>query len=177
MNVRIFMAISPNGYIARKDGAEDWLSPENWNDFVAQASEARNFIIGRETYEMVKQTYSSYMFDDVPAERKIIVTRNADYEAPDSYTIAHNPQEALALLEGYDTALITGGGILNAEFLKQKLVNELCLNIQPYVIGSGRSLFADGTYETFLELQDIKRFDDGRVQLWYKILNKTNEST
>lgn len=55
MKVTLFMAMSLNGIIARKNGDEDFLSSNNWNSFSELVKTFKNFIIGRKTFEAVKK--------------------------------------------------------------------------------------------------------------------------
>jgi dihydrofolate reductase len=99
MKVILSMAVSLNGMVAREDGQEDWLPSEGWDEFLADVEKFRNFIMGRETYELVQALYPDHNFDDVSIDAKIIVTRNDHYSAPETYKVVHTPQEALALLK------------------------------------------------------------------------------
>ncbi len=68
MNVILDMVISPNGFIARENGDEDWLPSEGWDDFVAEAKQYDNIVMGRETYEQVTEKYKDKNFDDVDVQ-------------------------------------------------------------------------------------------------------------
>ncbi|HSX31261.1 MAG TPA: dihydrofolate reductase family protein [Candidatus Saccharimonadales bacterium] len=175
MKVRMFMALSPNGYAARENGSEDWVSGANWPIFSGMAHEADNLVIGRETYELIKSLYGDDMdLDDVPAQHKIIVTRNEAYECPLGYTVCHNPQAAVDYLagKGVKTTFLTGGGKLNASFLEAKLVDEIVLVVEPHIIGTGRPAMAPGNYELSLQLKSTTQLDGERVQLEYKVKRK-----
>lgn len=165
------MVISPNGFIAREDGNEDWLPAEGWDEFVTEATAHNNIIMGRETYEQVTARYKNYNFDSVPVTHKIIVTRQDTFTAPDGYIVAHSPEEALTYLRKakVKTAFLIGGGVLNAEFVKQKLVTHIQVTVTPYIIGKGRSFLAPGDYELGLTLVTMKRLSIGRVKLTYKV--------
>lgn len=171
MKVLLDMVISPNGFIAREDGNEDWLPAEGWDEFVAEATEYDNVIMGRETYEQVTARYQDYNFDSVPVTHKIIVTRQDTFVAPDSYTVVHSPEEALAYLKKakVKNAFLIGGGVLNAEFVKRNLVTHIQVTVTPYIIGKGRSFLAPGDYELGLTLVNVKRLSIRRVKLTYKV--------
>jgi len=55
MKVILFMAMSVNGCIARKNGDEDFLSHKNWEAFCNLAKECGCFIVGRKTFEAVQK--------------------------------------------------------------------------------------------------------------------------
>ncbi len=171
MKIHCDMVISPNGYISRLDGTEDWLAEANWDDFLVKAKRFGNIVIGRETYENVMKFYKDYNFDNIDTDHKIIVTRNRDYVCPKGYELAHGPEEAIRFLERKDTAtlFLSGGGKLNAEFAQLGLIDELELTVEPYVLGEGRPVFASGDFEFELELVETKALPDGRVKLLYRV--------
>ena len=78
------MAISVNGIIATKEGSEDFLSHDNWIQFVELAHKIGCFIWGRKTYDAVTKWKGDYLNDlkDVkkvafsPSERAIVDYRN-----------------------------------------------------------------------------------------------------
>jgi dihydrofolate reductase len=171
MKVILDMVISPNGMIAREDGDEDWLPSEGWDEFVAQATRHGNIVMGRETYEQVTARYKDYNFEAVDVPHKVIVTTRKDFTAPTGYIIVHSPEEALAYIKktGADALYLIGGGVLNAEFIKRKLVTHLQLTVTPYIIGKGRPFLAPDDYELSLTLVETKRLSIGRVKLSYKV--------
>jgi dihydrofolate reductase len=171
MKVILDMVISPNGFIARENGDEDWLPSAGWDDFVAEAKEYNNIVMGRETYEQVTEKYEDENFDNVQVDHKVIVTNNKDFQAPESYTIVHSPEEAIEYLEkvGVSALFLIGGGVLNAAFAKRNLVNQIQLTITPYIIGKGRPFLAFDNIEFGLTLLGVKQLTLGRVRLVYKV--------
>lgn len=171
MKVILDMVISPNGFIARENGDEDWLPHEGWDDFVAEAKQYNNIVMGRETYEQVTEKYEDENFDNVPVEHKLIVTSQSDFRAPGGYTMVHSPEEAIAYLKnaGAQTLFLIGGGKLNAAFAKRSLVDQVQLTVTPYIIGKGRPVLAYDDFEMGLTLVDVKRLSIGRVRLVYKV--------
>lgn len=175
MKVLLNMAISPNGLIARENGDEDWLPEEGWDEFVEEAKGFKNIVMGRETYEVVTRMYKDYNFDNVDVEHKVIVTTQNDFSAPSGYTVVHSPESALSYLEekGLDTAYLIGGGKLNTEFLKRKLVDEIELIINPYIVGQGRPFIFPTELDLPLELLECKELSKGRVFVKYRCLHSS----
>ena len=173
MDIVLNMAISPNGLIARENGDEEWLPSEGWAEFVEEAKKFNNIVMGRETYEVVTRLYDDYNFDNVDAEHKVIVTSNVDFKAPEGYTVVHSPEEAMNYIASKElnTLFLIGGGKLNAEFLKRKLVNQIELTINPYIIGKGRSFIFPTEFDLPLELIEHKLISGGRIYLKYKVRN------
>lgn len=165
------MAISPNGYIAREDGDEDWLPSEGWDEFLLLAKKFNNIVMGRETYEQVTKRYKDYNFNNVDCDHKLIVTHKDDLVVPEGYTVVHSPQEAIEHLQAKELPdlLLIGGGNLNSSFMKRGLINEIQLTINPYIIGSGRSFVSPDQFDLSLELIDSTVLSKGRVQIRYKV--------
>jgi len=165
---------SLNGFIARKDGREDWLPNEGWDEFVNSAQEFGNFIMGRETFEIVTKIDPDYNFEEADVPYKIIVTTNPDYAAPEGYIVAHSPQEARSFLaeKNVETGLLIGGGKLNGAFYANKLVDETWIMVNPCILGEGRPLIANSDFETKLKLIDVVRCSKDRVLLEYSVVQQ-----
>ncbi|MEX1995399.1 MAG: dihydrofolate reductase family protein [Candidatus Saccharimonadales bacterium] len=168
MIVRMANTISSNGYIARLSGEEDWLSSDNWMDFLREAKEFDNFVMGRETYELVMRLYKDHNFDDVDCRYKIIVT-SQDLKVSDDYKVVHSPQEAIDFLkmQGLEKLLLIGGGKLNSEFARLNLIDEVSLTVAPHILGQGRPVLAEGNYEFSLKLVEVKKLTKDRIRLLY----------
>jgi len=174
MKVVLAMSISLNGLVARENGEEDWLPSEGWDEFLMEVKNFDNFVMGRETYELVTRLYPDYNFDKVTASKKVIVTRNKDFTASVSgYDIVHSPEEALSLLEASEmnSALLIGGGKLNSEFLTRGLVDEIWLTVNPFILGGGRPFVAPETFEKELKLQSCEQITKDRLLVKYSVSN------
>jgi dihydrofolate reductase len=171
MQVILDMVISLNGFIARENGDEDWLPHEGWEDFVAEAKQYGNIVMGRETYEQVTEKYKDENFDNVDVKHKLIVTTNKDFQAPNGYKIVHSPEEAVTYLKNASaqTLFLIGGGKLNSAFAKAGLVDQIQFTLSPYIIGKGRPVLAYDDFETGLTLLKVKQRSIGRVRLVYKV--------
>lgn len=176
MKVILDTVISLNGMIAREDGSEDFLPYEGWLEFVEQAKRNNNIVIGRETYEKVTSLYKDHNFNDVPVEHKIIVTRNPEFHNPDSYVVLHSPVEVVEYLKqkNIDTLYLVGGGVLNKEFMKQKLVTDIHLTVSPFILGRGKPFLTADDFESRLTLQKSQSFSNGRLRLQYTV-NETGK--
>jgi dihydrofolate reductase len=171
MKVILDMAISLNGMIAREDGSEDFLPYEGWVEFVEQAKRHNNIVIGRETYEKVTSLYKDHNFNDVPVEHKVIITRSTEFHSPEGYVVVHSPVEAVDYLKqkGIDIVYLVGGGVLNAEFVKQNLVTDIHLTVSPFILGKGRPFLALDDFESPLTLQESRSLSNGRLRLLYTV--------
>jgi len=166
----MYMAISANGFIATDNGDEDFLSHENWQKFCELANKYKNFVVGRKTYEAVKNWEDGYGFDDLTVE-KIVVSQDASYNIDKAYILASSPQDALARLKekGLREVLLVGGSSLNTAFAKEGLLNEIILNIEPVVIGKGIPLFSSDNFELPTELISVEKSATGIITIHYKV--------
>lgn len=172
MKVVLFMAMSVNGYIARENGDEDFISHANWKTFCNLAKECGCFVVGRKTYEAVQGWGEEYSFDNVEAREKVIITKNKDFKAGENYTIADSPVRAVNELKnkGLQNILVTGGATVNSAFVKQGLIDEIILNIEPFVLGKGIQLFSEEEFGYKLKLLGTKNIKDGIIQLCYQVI-------
>lgn len=162
------MAITVNGYIATPSHETPW-SDEEWNSYRSIVQEVGNVIIGKTTYDVMKVVDE---FKNIGNPFTVIVTSNElDTDSP-NFVVAKSPQEALQILEskGYSTGLIGGGGILNSTFLKAGLVDEVYLDVEPFVFGKGIKLFADDDFKVKLELLGTKNLSKNTIQLHYNVV-------
>lgn len=171
MKVILSMAISLNGMIAREDGREDWLPAAGWDDFITDVSKFGNFIMGRQTYELVQSLYPDHNFDDLQGIPKIIVTSNKQLHASPDYTIVQSPHEALDFLNqnGVQTALLIGGGKLNAAFIKENLIDEIWLTYSPHILGKGRPLIDQSDIDIDLTSISFEQYSLGRIRAKYSV--------
>jgi len=130
--------------------------------------------MGSETYEAARKNIK---IDG--SQLRIILTRNPGrYSAnavPGKLEFSNeSPQQLVKQLEnkGFKQMLLLGGGTINALFLKESLVDELYLTLEPRIFGKGKTLVREGEFEVLLELMNIKRLNQsGTLLLKYKILS------
>ena len=160
------MAITANGLIAREDDATDWVSPTEWKNYGGTIKKAGNMIIGRRTYEIMCRNKE---FDKLGKIKVVVVSQKL--KTNEKMTVVKSPPEAISFLrqEGFSQALVCGGGKLNSSFMKEKLIDEIYLDIEPILLGKGIKLFADADFEAKLDLMKVKKLSKDEVQLQYKV--------
>lgn len=165
------MATTPNGLIARENGDEDFLSEKNWQSLLKLVKLYGNLIWGRKTYEAVSKWEGTYL-DDLKYAKKIIVTSKKDFTIDKKgWQVVHSPEEAVQTLQKeYDTILLSGGSTNNSSFMKAGLIDEIIINIEPYLLGKGIPLFAQEDFEYRLQLQETNNIGNGILQMKYKVL-------
>lgn len=170
MKVTLFMASSINGVIATRDGKEDFLSHQNWLEFVRLAKEKGAWIYGRKTMENVSSWPNEYL-NDLKGIEKVVIS-NSLSEA-EGWSIARSPRQALELLKekGFSQVILAGGAQLNAAFAKEGLIYEIVLNLDPSIVGEGKNIFDPVNLELKLNLIGSKQLPEGIVQLHYQVID------
>lgn len=170
MKVILGMVQTVNGMIADSDFSEEFTSWDSWKIWKTLAEKVGCVVWGRKTYDVVsKQKYK--LFEQINA-RKIILSKNKETKLLPNFTLANSPHEAIAIASklGFKEVLISGGGKINSSFMKEKLVDEIVLIIEPYVLGKGIGIFEIEDFESELKLTKVRKFRNGLIQLDYKVL-------
>jgi len=170
MKVILYMATTINGIIAEENDSTNFISEKELSNFSSMIKKIGNIIIGQKTYKIMKQHGE---FKSFPEITTVIVSQNKVKINSPKHLTANSPKEALAILKklGFNQALVAGGGILNASFLKKQLINEIYLDLEPVILGKGVKLFSENNTETKLELVEINQFSQNEIQLHYKVIN------
>ena len=167
MKIILYMAISVNGLIAKTDDDTSWISLEEWDSYSLAVRKAGSIIVGRRTYQLLTKQPEFSEFKDV----KLVVVSKIDFKTltPD-HLIAHSPKEALELLKDYKEVVLAGGGILNASFLAENLVDEIFIDIEPIILGKGIPIFNNKDFEHKLKFISQKQISKNEIQLHYQIM-------
>ena len=83
---------------------------------------------------------------------------------------AKSPREALNILKEFKILMVCGGGGLNASFMKESLINEIYLDIEPIAFGKGVRLFSEANFSTKLKLVGTRKLSKNEIQLHYKVI-------
>lgn len=170
MKVILTMAISANGIIATESGNEDFFSHENWLQFVKLANKVGCFIWGRKTYDAVIKWDGDYL-SDLKKVKKFIIS-NSKVKLIDGFELADSPKDALKQIEtlGFKEAIITGGATINSAFAKADLIDEVILDVNPAILGSGIPVFQPVDFELKLELINYEQVGENIVEIRYKVI-------
>lgn len=171
MKVILYMAISANGMIARKNDKTDWSVDES-NAYREKVKECGNLVIGRRTYELMQEDENKDADTDVLGNPVVIVlTGNSTFKDKKKAKFVKTPKEAIDFLEqkGFETAMVAGGSKVDTAFLKEGLVDEIYLDIEPLIFGKGIPLFIPADFEYRLKLLEVKKLSDQTIQLHYLI--------
>jgi dihydrofolate reductase len=170
MKVILYMATTVNGFIARENDDTGFVSESEWGRFRALANRTGNMIIGRRTHDLMKRNDE---FSGLENIKVIVLTRNTSLKSdnPNIVFASQQPKEVLKQLEeqGFREAVVAGGGKLNASFMKEGLIDEIYLDVEPTLLGRGIKLFSDEDFEAKLELVEVKNLSSNETQLHYRV--------
>lgn len=171
--IKLYIAASLDGYIARHDGDLDWLM-----EFPNPSKEDygyKKFFTSVDTVIMGGRTCRDILCMDViwPYKDKAtyIITRNPVMERENVNFITENIIETISQLreEGGKDIWLVGGGELTTMLLNQDLVDEMIITYIPVILGNGISLFPNNPKESKWNLQRSEVYENGAIQIKYCI--------
>lgn len=161
------MAMTANGFIAKKNDDTNWISKEEWDIYSLAVRTAGCLIIGHRTYNILTKQPEFSEFKDV----KLAVVSEKKFKTLSSnHFIVHSPKEAIEIFNKYKEVVVAGGGMLNASFLSENLVDEIYLDIEPIIFGAGIPIFRGKDFEHKLKLIGQKKISDNEIQLHYEVV-------
>jgi dihydrofolate reductase len=169
----VHIATSADGYIARPDGDLEWLTarpaPKGFYGMNAFMKSIDTMLLGRKTYDVSLRLGAK--FDS--RNPTFVFSRHAPpADAPSGVEFVSSAigQFVTRLRDqpGKDIWLM-GGGELIASFLDEQAIDEFVISVVPVFIGDGIPLIARRHRQVPLDLHSVERFDDGLVQLHYRL--------
>lgn len=170
--LKLYIAMSLNGKIAKADGSVEWLNeipnPDK-DDFGYSAfyNSVDTTIQGYATYRQIVDWGIEFPYK---ATKNYVFTRNKQHQNTEHVTfVAENHAgfvRELKAEKGKDIWLI-GGGQVNTLLLNEGLIDEILVFVMPVVLSDGISLFERLPAETKLKLAGSKEYANGVVELRY----------
>jgi dihydrofolate reductase len=172
MKVSVFVGISVDGFMARADGALDFLppgggEPHGYDEFIATVGA---LVIGRKTYETV------LAFDEWPYGHKFVVVLSTQSlaNAPTGARVERMsgaPSEIVSRLaaRGIQHVYVDGGLTIQG-FLRAGLVQRLTITRVPVLIGSGVPLFGAISHDIALKHITTQQYASGLVKSEYEVV-------
>ena len=176
------LGISLDGYIARKNGAVDWLSMDWDYDWTAFFKTIDVVLMGRKSWDIAlgmnpKKKSKSKAKNPYGGMETYIFSRSLKESGVDGVeVISGNLKEFVEELKAKDgkNIWLSGGGELAKSFLDEDLVDEINLGMTPHLLGSGIPLFPELIKEIPLRLVSCnvckhKKEDNAMLELTYEI--------
>lgn len=174
--VKLYIATSLDGFIARQNGSLDWLegipNPNKidygYDDFYDSVD---TVVMGRASYEAILGFDVPWPYTNC---KSIIVSRSyaSQITTPNTHLVKAGLKEYITQLKqevGKDIWLVGGGNLLTS-FLNEGLVDELMVCVAPVIIGEGVPLFPNVPKETKLKLLQTTPYETGMVMLTYQVI-------
>jgi dihydrofolate reductase len=174
MQIKVFIAISVDGYIADENGDIGWLTempPPSVGDggFSKFMESVDAVLMGRKTFENVLSFGVEW-----PYSKKVFVWTNTLDQIPSGLEgkvefLRGGLLNVISVLrQNQIKSLYVDGGKTIQSFLKENLIHELIITQVPILLGRGIPLFAD-IPRTKLRHQSTEVFDNGMVQTVYQL--------
>jgi dihydrofolate reductase len=173
MRASVFVGVSVDGFLARADGALDFLpegggEPHGYDEFLASVDV---LVIGRHTFETVLG-FAEWPYG---AKRVVVLSsRTLDFSAVHGGRVEQlggEPQEVVRCLHASGaTHAYVDGGITIQRFLRAGLIQRLVVTRVPVLIGTGIPLFGALARDVRLHHVATRQYPSGLVQSEYSVL-------
>ncbi len=175
MMVSVFVGTSLDGFLARRNGAYDFLpagggEPHGYTEFIATVDA---LVIGRKTFESVL-ALPSWPY----GSRQVIVlsTRPLDFSTVRGDRVEQMsgpPAEIVATLaaRGFQHVYVDGGLTVQG-FLRAGLVHRITITRVPVLIGDGIPLFGSLPHDVHLRHIATQPYASGLVKSEYEVVTQ-----
>ena len=171
--IKLFIAATIDGYIAREDGSLDWLTefpnPDQLDyGYSSLLEEVDVLVMGRKTYEEVLGFGIAWPYSNM---KSFVVTSQQNYrvKTDNTFVLDELNERSIEQLKssGKKHTWLVGGGKLISEFINLHAIDEIILSIIPILLGKGIRLFPGETREMAFDLVKTESFETGIVNLTY----------
>jgi dihydrofolate reductase len=174
----VMIATSADGFIARKDGAVDWLDrpPPKGEDYGMAAfyKSIDTILYGRKTYEVAVKFVEQGL--EIPTDKRVrnyvFSHRRPPKKSLPGFEFTKEPikkfVKRLRAQKGKNIWMMGGGGLI-ASFLDAGEIDEFIISVIPTFIGEGIPLIAPKHRTVPLKLLSTKKYSDGVVGLHYAV--------
>jgi len=172
MTISVFVGTSLDGFIARPNGALDFLppgggEPHGYQEFIESVDA---LVIGRKTFETV------LAFPEWPyGEKRVIVLSSSPLDLSQAAGVVEQmagpPAEIVNKLAASGAShLYVDGGITIQRFLRAGIVDRLIITRVPVLIGEGIPLFGKLPHDVQVRHVATRSYQSGLVQSEYEVL-------
>lgn len=164
MKVTAVMVSTINGRITRGDDPDitKWTSKEDGAHFRSMVAESTLIVMGSSTYEAARESMRHR-----EGKLRIVLTHTPEKYSQDVISgqlefSNESPKELVQRLEqqGYQEMLLVGGGQTNAQFLKDGVLTDLFLTIEPKAFGKGKLVLGEEDYFVNAHLASVKPLNE-----------------
>ena len=165
--------LSLDGYIARRNGALDFLTIDREGEALMAEffSKIDTTIMGRKTAAATEEMRKRGEIPEMPGMSTYVFSRRWKPGKRDGFEVVRGSLSAfvkkLKSRHGKDIYL-GGGGELCRSFLQEDLVDELFIGITPLLLGDGIPAFPPKFPQRNFKLTECKSYSNGSVGLRYE---------
>ncbi|MDH3488983.1 MAG: dihydrofolate reductase family protein [Nitrosopumilus sp.] len=164
--VLVYIASSLDGYIARENGAIDWLPETAESGYDAFYNSIDTVIMGKTTYDQIL-TFGEYPYKD---KKSFVFTRSTQNKEENIEFVSDVEKFVKDGFPGAgENIWLVGGAKIIASFLNQGAVDEIIISVIPILLGKGIHLFKNIENETKLELVKTVKYEK-LADLHYNVL-------
>jgi dihydrofolate reductase len=172
------IATTLDSFIADNNGIADQsiflYDGDHVTDFLADVKGYDAVLMGGKTYEY------GFQFGLKPGEpsafkdlKHYIFSSSIQYESNDKVELVKD--DAVEFIrnlknKGKGKLWLCGGSMLAGSLIKEKMIDQIVLKINPVIIGEGKPLFDGVKPHLKLDLIDIKHFDNGVIKPAYNVI-------
>ena len=176
MKASVFIATSLDGYIARPDGAIDWL-PTNGLDGPTEDYGYKKFIDTVDALVMGRKSFETVLGFGIawPYTKPVIVLSSRTVEIPEAIrgkveAMSGTPAEVIRRMEerGAKHLYIDGGKTIQG-FLTAGLIGRMTITRIPVLLGSGIPLFGPLPGDVKWRHVETRSWPSGLVQSTYEL--------
>lgn len=170
--VKLYIAMSLNGKIARKGGEVDWLeaipnpaqTDYGYQEFYKTIDTT---IMGKKTYNQIMSWGIDFPY---AGNKNYVFTRNSEIKNTEHVNfVSENHIDLIREIknkDGKDIWLI-GGGNLNSLLIEENLIDEMIVFVMPIVLPNGIDLFDSFKTDKSIVLKSSKSHSSGVIELKY----------
>jgi dihydrofolate reductase len=165
-----YVATSIDGRIAKSGNSGiDWTSGEDWNFFQKSLNKADAVIVGHNTFRVSDSR--------LKLRNTIVITSKVPALKVEGKVTFLNPKKSnlkqLIKNKNYKNVAVVGGSKIYDFCLRNKMLDELFVTIEPYVFTNGVSMFNGKDFKKYkFVLQSVKKLNKtGTLLMKYKNAN------
>ena len=181
--LKLQVQITVDGFVAGPNGELDWMSFSTDEKSAKRINELTDssdtILLGRKMtdgfidyWTSVKPESEEYSFAkkmiDIP---KVVFSKTVTESRWINTTVANGDLveevEKLKNSDGKDI-IVYGGATFVSSLIKNSLIDEYHLIVNPVAIGKGMTIFGDSEEKLKLKLIKAESFASGEVELWYE---------
>ncbi|MBP7700737.1 dihydrofolate reductase [Candidatus Woesebacteria bacterium] len=168
MKVTLIASITADGFIAQntQQSSLKWTSREDTRFFIDFTKKVGVLIMGSTTFATIGKP--------LPGRKIIVLTKSQKYDQFDSSQVVAESRSLKEIIKelsdsGQQEVAISGGSSVYTQFMKEGLVDELYLTVEPIVFGEGIKLFQTPINQN-LNLIEIIDLSEQTKVMHYKVV-------